>query len=256
MTNTAATSGVTLNLPNLAADTYYVLIYPATPVTTVLQAAFYAGAAGSLPANGSVNNFGTSAPGQYAYLTFAGTAGQNIDLALTNLSLTPTAGGVMSIYIYEPNGTLMAAWNCTPSSAGCLEPFYNLPLTGIYSLTVKPVTASQTMSFTATLSTDTTGTLVLNTPAGITMSQTGQAAVLSFTATAGQTVGLNVASISTTPANATLQINVYHSNGTFLTDTTTVSGTTLNLSNLPADTYNALIFPLTPVTTSMQVTIH
>jgi YD repeat-containing protein len=252
---TETTSTTTINLPKLAAGNYAALIYPLTPATATMQVGLYSGATGLIPNNSSAS-YSTSAPGQDVYMTFSGTAGENMDLAITNMSLTPTVGGSMTIAIYKPDGTSFENWTCTPSSAGCEGVFYNLPQTGTYSLTVLPVSVSQTMSFTATQSVDTTATLSPNTPAYISMSQTGQAAVVSFTASAGQTIGLDISAVSTSPANATIEINVYHSNGTYLTYTTTTSGTTLNLTNLPADTYNALIFPLTPVTTSLEATIN
>jgi trimeric autotransporter adhesin len=256
VSSTSTASTTTLNLTNLVAGTYSVLLFPSTPATATMQVAVYSGATGLLPVNGTPTNYSTSAPGQDAYVTFSATAGQAMSLALTNMSLTPSVGGSMTIGIYYPNGSFFENWSCVPSATGCEGVFYNLAQTGTYTLVVPPINASQTMSFTATAQQPATGSLVANTPQSISLNTVGQLGVYTFTATAGQSLQLDIGSVATTPANATIEFNLYHSNGSYVTYTTTVTGTTWNLNNLSADTYQILIFPLIPATTTFQATIN
>jgi hypothetical protein len=254
--STSTASTTTINLPSLAAGSYTVLLYPGTPATATMQVTLYSGTTGLVPTNGTPTNYTTSAPGQDAYVTFTATVGQALSLALTNMSLTPSVGGTMTIGIYYPNGSFFENWSCVPSTTGCEGVFYNLAQTGTYTLIVQPINASQTMSFTATAQQPATGTLTANTPQSINLNTIGQIGVYSFSATAGQTVQVDISSIATTPANATIEFNLYHSNGSYVTYTTATTGTTWNLTNLPADTYQILIYPLTPATTTFQATIN
>ena len=112
------------------------------------------------------------------------------------------------------------------------------------------------MTFAATLTADVTATLTASTPQSLPLVAMGQAAWLTFTATAGQTLALNLSGISSTPANATYSVTVYNAAGTSVATGSETTGTTLNLPNLAAGTYNAWISPVYPATTSMQATLE
>jgi large repetitive protein len=252
--STSTTTGATLNLSNLAADTYRVLIFPASPATSSMQVILEPGAAGAVPSNGTTASFHTVEPGENAYLTFSATAGQSMSLALTNLSLTPASPNYVYITMTKPDGSYYWSWACY-LGAGCEYAFYKLPVTGTYNLTISPGATSQTMSFATTLSVDTTAALSLGAPTAVSLPAMGQSEVMSFTATAGQTLALNVANVVTTPANTSISIIVYNSGGTVIASTTTTTGATLNLPNLAADTYTAFIAPAVPATSTMQVTL-
>jgi YD repeat-containing protein len=260
LTTTTTVTGTTLNLANLAADTYSVLVFPEVAATTTLQVTEDSGSTGTILNDGSSTNFNTSAPGQIAYVNFNATAGQNftgqnVALALTNLVLTPSsAGNYVIVAMYEPNGSYYYQWNCYVGS-GCEYGYANLPVSGTWSLQIKPASASQTMSFTTTLSTDLTGTLALNTPTSLNLSQLGQLATLTFSATAGQTVALNASGITSTPANTTYTVVVYNPSGTQVASASTTTGTTINLHNLVSGSYTVYIYPNTPATGTMQVTV-
>src|SRR5581483_9360543 len=189
----AGPSFTTINLPNLAADTYRVLVYPTVPATSNLQVTLEGGVGGVLPSDGTSTNYSTPAPGQNAHFTFSGTAGQSVSLALTNLVLTPSSPGYAQVYIYKPDGSQYGEWNCwTTSTQGCEYSLYNLAQTGTYRVQLIPGNGgTQTMSFTTAFSADPTGALSLNTPTQVTLGSVGESEVLTFTATAGQTVALS-----------------------------------------------------------------
>ena len=253
----SSTSAVTLNLLALAAGTYSVVITPATPATATLQVTLEPQAGGTVTFSGGTTAFSTPAPGQYAYLTFSGTAGQDLGLALTGLTLTPSSQGSSAlVYVYEPNGTTLLTYGycyTTNPGAGCQLSLTNLPVTGTYTIKVEPGT-QQTMSFNLTASQDVTGTLALNTPQNVTLVP-GQDTWLTFTASAGQTVAVSATSIVTNPAAQNVTLTVYNSSGTSVGTTSGTSSATVNLPNLAAGTYSVLAVPAYGASATMQVTL-
>lgn len=254
----SSTTGTTFNLPNLVAGIYRVVIVPQTPATATLQATLEAQVGGALLLTGSTNSYSTPAPGQNAYFTFSGVAGQDLGIALTGLTLTPSSQQTDAIvYIYEPNGTTVLTYGycyITNPGAGCQFTLTNLPVTGNYSIQVMPGT-QQTMSFNLTASQDVTGTLALSTPKSVTLVP-GQNTWLTFNATAGQTVAINATSIVTIPANQNVSLTVYNSSGTSVGNATGAGNATVNLATLSAGTYSVLIVPAFGATATMQVTLE
>jgi RNase P/RNase MRP subunit p29 len=254
--NASGTGSTTANLTNLAAGTYSVLIVPAYGASATMQVTLAAQTGAALTFNGSTTNYATTVPGQYAYFTFSGTAGQDLGLALTGLTLTPSSQGTSAlVYVYEPNGTtLLTDGYCytTNPSAGCQFSMTNLPVTGTYTIKVMPGT-QQTMSFNLTASQDVSGTLALNTPQAVTLAATGQNAWFTFSITSAQTVTVTTSGINAVPANTSYSVTVYNSSGSSVGSTSTTTGNTLTLTNLAAGTYNILINPQYPATASLQL---
>jgi large repetitive protein len=255
--SSTTTSSLTFNLRNLAADTYYVWVAPQYPVTSTFQVKLHPRAGSSVAPNGTSANFNTTAVGQTAYFDFAATAGQSVSVAIQNVVLTPSDAASYYIYVWAPDGAQAGFVNCWSGSAACdVIHMRNLAQTGIYRIEIyTPVT--QTMSGTLTVSQDLTGTLNTGVPASLSFSNVGQGAHLSFTATAGQTLALALSSLSTTPANSRMYMNVYNAAGQLLySNSTTTANLTINLPNLAAGTYYAWIAPQFPVTSTVDVTLH
>jgi hypothetical protein len=249
--NISTTSGSTVNLPNLAAGTYTVSISPQYPVTGSLQVALDAGVGGALTplSSGSGSSYSTATLGQNAYFSFSANAGDNMSLALTNFSLS--TGGTTSaiVYINEPNGQNLTYNYCYNSQGNCVFRLRNLPQTGSYTVSIQPGLA--TMSFTATLSRDATGTLTSGTPLNVSLATVGQSATLSFTTTAVKNVALTVSSISVVPS-ATLTITVSNSSGSTVGSATATAGATINMTSLAAGNYTVVITSQIPVSGSLQ----
>jgi hypothetical protein len=108
------------------------------------------------------------------------------------------------------------------------------------------------MSFTSTLSADVTGTLSSGVPLTVNLAAVGQAATLTFTTPATQTVVLTMSSVSVTPS-AWLATYVYDSSNTLVGSGSTGSSLTTTLANLAAGTYSVVITPNSPVVGSFQV---
>jgi YD repeat-containing protein len=248
-------TGVTLNLPNLAAGTYTVLVIPQYPVTGTVQLTLDAGETAALSSSGSSTNITAQAPGENAYFTFSGVAGESLSLALSNLVVTPSGGTDTFVTVYNPDGTTLTSTYCYSTNPGCEINLINLPQTGTYTLTVPAISSSQKLSFTVTLSQDVTAPLSAGTPVNVNLTATGQSAEFSFAVAAGQTYAVNTAGITTTPASTYVYLNVYNSSGTLVASTSSQSGATVNLANLAAGTYSVLITPQYPITGSVKVTL-
>lgn len=246
ITNSAAT----LNMENLPAGTYSVLVVPENAATATMQLAMATSTTTALQTDGVPSSFATSLPGQSQFFTFTATAGQTVGLAMTDLILTPSTGSV-HVQIIQPNGYGVdgASAYCTPP--GCQLNPRTLPYTGTYTVRVEPTTQT-TMSFTFTLSQAVISSLTVSSPLNLDLTARGQHAVLSFSATAGQTFALNVASISTQPVGRAVSVNVRYPNGSSQA-LSSATGLTFNLYNLAAGTYSVMVVPPDTTNASMQI---
>src|SRR6185436_494205 len=115
------TTPTTINLPNLAAGTYSVLVAPRNAATGSAQLVLANGAGGALTANGSTQSVATTVPQQHAYFSFSATAGDDLGLALTNLVITPNSPNYVRVYVVRPSGyALVNAATCGAiTSPGC-----------------------------------------------------------------------------------------------------------------------------------------
>jgi hypothetical protein len=255
--NATSAASATANLPNLAAGTYSVMAAPQSAATATLQMTLANGLTATLPVDGSTSfALTTSVQGQYGYFTFAGTAGQNLGLGITNLVLTPSSVTSANVFVDKPNGSNWQSGNCYPSNVpGCQISLSNLPVTGSYTVRVVPG-GQATMSVNLTLSQDVSGALTMGTPANVNLAVPGQNALLTFTTTAVQTVALTLSAVATTPAGKMVYAYVYNASGTYIGSTNTTSGITVNLTNLAAGTYSVLIAPQLAATATLQVKVQ
>ncbi len=248
---------MTADINDLVAGTYTVLVAPRNAATGSLQVTMAGGLVGVLPANGTSQSFSSNVPGQGAYLTFAANAGDDLALALTGITFSSTYYAYA--YITRPNGSTLSTPTCTQTTGACSTSLRNLPDTGTYRIRVSPGGFSpvySTMSFTITLSQDVTGTLTLGTPLNVTLDVPGRQALLTFTATSGQSLALIMSSVATTPAGTYVDMDVFNPSGTQIVDSGGSSGATSNLSSLAAGTYEVLIAPRDAATGTLQVKIQ
>ena len=258
VSTTTTQAATTFNLSNLAAGTYVLWIGPQTPVTSSMQVTLQPPATTSLPTDGSSTSIATLSPGQNAYLTFQGTAGQSISAAVTGISINPSSNSSITVTLYDPNGNELSGESrtCTAGSSGCDVNWIYLPLTGTYHVTVVP-SGAFTMNFTATVSTNVTGALTANTPMTVNLTSIGQSAALTFNATAGQNVTITVSGLSITPSGTTTWVGLNRADQSYVTgQSTTTSSATVAANNLAAGTYVVWISPETPATGTIQVSYH
>jgi hypothetical protein len=141
-----------------------------------------ADAAYTVTLGGAAVTAATTAPGQNATVSFAGTAGQKASVQLSSAAFTGTAWA----YLYAPDGTQLYSWPC---SSGCFIDPTTLPATGTYRVVVNPDGAA-TGSISVrgfSVPADPAYTMTLG-GAAVTATTTvpGQNATVSFAGTAGQ----------------------------------------------------------------------
>jgi len=95
--------------------------------------------------------------------------------------------------------------------------------------------------------------LTLGVQQGVTVGTVGQAALLRFSATTGESATLNLGSIVTTPANTPVTIGVYDSTGTLVGSTISSTNPSLTLNNLAGGNYIVVVTPQNGATGSLQL---
>jgi hypothetical protein len=252
------TSGGYINLGSLpTTGTYTVFVDPSYAVTASMQVTAAPGVA--LVTDGASPTVTLNTAGQVGRLTFNATAGQNLGLGITGLTLTPSSSSAASVYIYKPDGSYLTNSTCYTSSTasgGCGFNLSKVPVSGSYSIVVTPESGG-TGSFTATLSSDVTGTLTSGTAYNLNLARAGQNGRLTFSGTAGDSVGVNITTLVTSPSSQTTNVSVIKPDGTTLGPvTTSTSGGYIDLGSLPTTgTYTVFVDPSYAVTASMQVTV-
>jgi YD repeat-containing protein len=138
--------------------------------------------------------------GQEAFLTFNGTAGQQVSLNLTNVTLSPSL-----LFIYKPNGFTLISRTNLPASGTFFDAF-TLPTTGTYTIEIDHDTfATGQMTLNLYNVPDITGTLTVGGPAAsVTIPSPGQNAKLTFSGTAGQAVTVQITGNTISPVSVTL----------------------------------------------------
>jgi YD repeat-containing protein len=240
---------------------------PTTGTYTVVVDAENAGTAGltltlSEPVTSTIMIDGPSIPvtlarpGQDARLTFEATAGQPLNLGVTELSFGTGAAGVADVTILRPGGATFAAKSVgVPGDDIDAQP---LPESGTYTIIVDPQQA-KIMSLTLTLSEPITGTLTLGgPPVPVTLDRPGQDARLTFQGTTGQRVSLRVSDVRFGEGNGTGgKVSILRPDGTTLASTSiTPAGSDITTQPLPdTGTHTIVVDPPGFLTVSLTLTL-
>jgi YD repeat-containing protein len=248
----------TYNTQALSAGTYSVLVAPAAAATGSAQITVVPQVGGAIVIDGATRPYNSTVPGENGYFTFAGTAGQNLGVGITNIASVPSSNTTVDFNVLKPDNGLLVNWSCEPP--GCSGPLLNLPVTGTYAITMTTTAAGayRTVSFGLTMSEDVAGTLVAGAPQSISLSVPGQQAVLTFTATQGQSVTVTASSVATTPANTNVSVRVLNAAGTQVGAATARTGVNgiITLTNLAAGNYRVHAIPAAAATATLQVAIQ
>ena len=206
---------------------------------------------GTLTIGGGTQALSFATPGQNASLSFAGTSGQKVTLAISPVSLSGV--NAATVKVRKPDNTVLATIPVTNAGA-LLEPV-SLPATGTYTVSVDPTSqATGSISLSLYLSpADQTGALVSGTPSTVSFSTIGQNASYTITGTAGQYLSLRFANDSISSLKASVSTP---SNGTLIAASTFgTSGKFFDGVVLPATgSYKVTIDPQTVSTGSVDVT--
>ena len=243
-TSFTTTSSETVNLTNLpAGGTYTVIVSSLYGLPSSAQLEVASGVTGTLSATSASQSYSAAVPSQNVYLTFTATAGENLELTITQYSSS------FSVYVLNAAGTQIGGSNCYNTYPGdsCLSPLWNLAA-GTYTVEVVPSTGS-TASFNIQLQPDVIGpALTANAPTAATLGA-GQTERLTFNGTAGSTIALYLSQVATTPSGQGITVQMYAPSSSSITTSTgaytsftTSSSETVNLTNLPASgTYTVIV---------------
>lgn len=246
-----------INLKSLAASGIYtVIVSPDYGIPASVTASVLPQAGGLLVADAASTTI-TTAAGQNGYFTFNAAAGENLELALNNVTVGK-AGNLVNMYVYGPTGTTIGNSSVDPTSTA-RSSRVSLPnlAAGIYSVTVSSSSNSSPFSATATFTHDVTGTLTVGGTTPIVLSRQGQVARYTFAGTAGQALVLGLPSYTTTPSGQTLNVVFTRPDGTTRQGSATMlSGNTYSIPSLPVTgTYTVTLSPSYGVPATMSVSL-
>jgi hypothetical protein len=253
--SSTGSSGITLNLRNLAAGEYRAYVTVANAATATAQIRLVQGITGHLT-SGTTTPFNTTVPGQNAYFTFDGAVNVPTSLSFVTNTLAP-ATGTLGFTVKRPDGT---SWYTDDAYRTHLpgDQFnqLNLTQTGVYSLIVDPSDYT-VMSSNVRVAPMVSGTLVPGDPnQALSFPAQGDAAIYTFTISTARNVSINLTSITTVPSGETTRIGVYNASGTSVgSNTGTSASRTLTINNLAAGTYRVIISLPEAGTATMQVRI-
>jgi hypothetical protein len=251
-------AGQTLVTPALpVTGTYAVFIEPESAAkgaaTATMEVLLDPGQ--TLASDGPTQNLGIAVAGGTARLLFAGTAGQNLGLGVSNFALTPPSDAGVSVY--KPDGTPLAAYGCSASARGCGANLLNLPATGTYSVVVQPTTGA-TGSFGVTLSSELGGALAVGGPElAINLDRPGRNARIAFAGSAGQTLRLSWSGVAIAGAPGNAVVSVIALGGSTMGTVLVANGTasSYDLPALPA-TGSYALFVDPPAGATLNATLH
>jgi subtilisin family serine protease len=164
-------------------------------------------------------------PGQNARLTFSGTAAQRVAVELNSVTIGPSSCCSTKVTILRPDGTALAAATSVGTSGGFIDT-KTLSATGMHTILVDPQ-SNATGSVTVALHDvppDTTGTVSAG-GAAVTVTTTalGQNAQLTFSASAGQRISLELSGVTVgTSSCCSARVSIIRPNGTNLVAPTLV----------------------------------
>ena len=221
------------------AGTYTIVIDPASTYTGTVTLTLYdlTPTTDSITPGGPPVTVSTTLPGQYARLTFTGSAGQRV-------FLDETGGGCPAwcdVTINKPDGTVLAS--NTAFTTGFIDTI-TLPSNGTYAIIVDPRSTSAatlTLRLYAVPADFNSSIAADGNPMTVSTTVPGQNAQVTFSGTEGQSISLNV-------TNATFtqwaDIAIKNPNGTVLWSSGLITSAFTDLLTLPATgTYTITVNP-------------
>jgi len=230
---------------NLAASTYRLHVLAQNDIIGTYSAhvsAIPADVSQIVSIDGDASTPTTTTPGQNAQVVFPGTAGQRVFIRLTDGASTPR-----SVSLVQPDGS---TWQDISSCSNeCWFDTRTLPSDGQYTIAIDPSgggTGPVTVQVTSVPATDATYDIAIDGPAVEASTTPGQNAQLSFTGTAGQTIGVMWSTLNTNEAS---DFTLRAEDGSVLrTQSTSSSSFHWDRISLPADgTYTLTYDPHGPL---------
>ncbi|HEX5682809.1 MAG TPA: IPT/TIG domain-containing protein [Ideonella sp.] len=237
-----------------ASGTYTLKVDGRGGYATALTLTLSSDVAGTLTVDSPTpTTFSTSRAGQNGRYTFAGKAGKNYTIAISDITI---AGTWTVVTVFAPDGAELASGFAGAGYAPPAIDVVNAPSTGNYAVVVDPfraATGEVKLALTETVS----GTLVLDgapTPVSLLAGQNGQ---YSFSGSAGQQLGLGLAGVATTPAGGDIAARLYGPTGALIADCgNTATDAECDFPTLPSTgTYVVRIDPRGTVAATLNLSL-
>jgi hypothetical protein len=254
------TDGGTRNLPDLpTAGTYTIVIDPQGTDAGSVTLTLSEDTTTTVAIGGATSTASTARIGQNARVTFSGTAGQFLGLAMTNVTLGVSGCCSAFVSVLKPDGSMLKAPSAFGTSGGTIN-IPVLPTTGTYTIFLDPYELTATGSVTLTLSEDAAGTVTIGgASATVTMGRVGQNARVTFNGTAGQPLQLVLSNVTVgTSGCCSSVVSVLNPDGSTLKAPVVfgTSGSTIALPALVASgTHTIFLEPYPPDLTTGSVTV-
>ncbi|MCD4542551.1 hypothetical protein LRP79_00005 [Burkholderia pseudomallei] len=258
------TGAQTVNLPNLpVSGTYTVIAVPFAGLPASAQLSVIGGETGTVPTTGVSQSYAANVAGENIYLSFTAKQGEDLELLLSNITVTGASNSNFTVNVYNSTGGQVASSWCSSANPGanCILHLWYLPA-GTYSIVVTP-NYGGVIGFNTVLQDDIVGPAIATRDTANIVLGAGQVERYAFNANAGDTVVLNVSGVTTTPSGQPVAFLVYRPDaGAITTNTppyTTFSPTssqTVNLANLPVSgAYTIIVAPNVglPATAALSV---
>jgi hypothetical protein len=230
--------------------TWNVLVDPQgmTTGTATLQAWDASDSGKPINLNGASIN-ASFVPGQNGTFTFSGTTGQAISATLSNSTLPGCPAVALSLV--RPDGTTLGS-PVTGCGANTFLDAQTLDQTGTWGVRVDPQgAASGTATLDAYDASDQVRAIVPNgAPVGVTISQPGQNAELTFTGSVGEAISAQVSAATFTGNCPTYQFSLIRPDGTTLGSPVSSCTATATLPSQTLDQNGTWTFLLDPQSTT------
>ena len=260
VTDTIVMSSVaTIHLPQIPATGTYTL--QLSPGSATLSTNIRLEANSALTLDGAAVATTQDYPGQSTRFTLTAAANQRIGIGALGVSFSPVAA-FMTMTLRKPDGSTIGSQTCVGSqsgnAAGNCDYEFQASVAGTYTLTVD----SPSIAFTTTsvqISSYAMGTLTADTPQPVTLSRVGQDAAYTFTAAAGDSLGIDLSSAAITPQIDALSVTVLNPDGTVYTQcgTTPPADIYCELGTIStAGTYTVLVDPAHGVYGTFNLTLE
>jgi len=159
---------------------------------------------------------------QSARFVFDATAIQRLGLGLVGVAFTPTVPYLGAMQVFRSDGTLVTlpqVMDCWTAGSGNPEGNCDgeliVPATGRYTAIFTPPTGTYA-TFAFQLSSAVTGTLTADVSQPVTLARVGQDAYYTFTANAGDSLGIDLSNFAMQPRPQRVSVTVYKPDGTSL----------------------------------------
>ena len=181
---------------------------------------------------------------------FDGNQGDYISIDIATFSVSPSSASV-GYSVYTPSNALFMSGSITATNRSIHLP--PLPRAGTYTIAFSPQNATATLGVLPKLN----ASLSLSQMTSLQTTFPGQSLRVLFAGTTNQSLGLEFAGFSSTPAGQSATVSVVEPDGaTLSTLTATAVGSLLQLPLLPASgTYSVIVTPSGSALAAFQVTL-